>query len=386
MKNFKRIIALALVLLMGLSLTACHKKDEIAVRIGDTEFTSAYYMCALVSANSEAKSKVYEDLTDEEKSGYVEVDYTKKKIEDKPFVEWVEEAAMKQLYKTAAYKALCAENKLELDEEALKEAKSNAQYYWSSYGYSAYFEPNGVSYATYEKWTIDSYYYGLYFDFLYGAEGEKAIAADTIKENVYSKFVVANVLTGEYTSDMSDDQKATLKNKFNDYATALKEGRMTFEEVYNDHNGVKEEESTTSSSESTSSETTSSEATSSDATSSDSTETKEEEGPKDQFATLFGAEGTGDYENEYYEDIKKLALGEVSVFELSDNAGLALALKQDIKADEYYITVLDSNIRHMLADDEFDKLIEEYYGDMESDINKFAISQFKVKKIEDPAY
>ena len=44
MKNIKRIFALALVLVMALTVTACHKKDEIAVKIGDVEFTSAYYM------------------------------------------------------------------------------------------------------------------------------------------------------------------------------------------------------------------------------------------------------------------------------------------------------------------------------------------------------
>ena len=57
MRNIKRIIALALGLLMALSFAGCHKKNEIAVTIGDVEFTSAYYMCALVNADSEAKGK-----------------------------------------------------------------------------------------------------------------------------------------------------------------------------------------------------------------------------------------------------------------------------------------------------------------------------------------
>ena len=81
MKNFKKIIALALAALMLLSFAGCHKKDEVAVTIGDVEFTSAYYMCALINADSEAKSKVYENLTEEEQQSG-DIDYYSKKIDD----------------------------------------------------------------------------------------------------------------------------------------------------------------------------------------------------------------------------------------------------------------------------------------------------------------
>jgi uncharacterized lipoprotein YehR (DUF1307 family) len=109
MKTIKRIAALVLVAAMVLSLAACHKKNEIAVTIGDVEFTSAYYMCALISADSEAKSLVYEGLSDEEKSGYETPDYYSKKVEDKDFVTWVEDKAMSDLEKIAAYKTLSKE-------------------------------------------------------------------------------------------------------------------------------------------------------------------------------------------------------------------------------------------------------------------------------------
>ena len=68
MKNIKRIIAAALVSVMALGFTACHKKDETAVTVGKVNFTSAYYMCALINADSEAKSKVKESLSDSKSS------------------------------------------------------------------------------------------------------------------------------------------------------------------------------------------------------------------------------------------------------------------------------------------------------------------------------
>ena len=389
MKTIKRIAALVLVAAMVLSLAACHKKNEIAVTVGDIEFTSAYYMCALIGADSEAKSLVYESLSDEEKSGYETPDYYSKKVEDKDFVTWVEEKAMSELEKIAAYKTLSKENKLELDDEIKTQTETYAEYYWSSYGYSAYYEPNGVSYETYKTFMMDSNYAELYFEHIYGEEGTKAISKEDIKNKIYEKFVIADVLEATYESEATDDDKAALKTKINDYATALKEGKMTFEQVYNDYNGVEEEEETseeehdhehedetTSSTESTSSE---------DATTSE-TEEEEEPTPIDQYASVFGAEGTEGYESDYYDDVKDLAVGEVKVIELEDGTGLALLVKQDIKADEYYLTALDSTVRHMLKDDEFDKDIAEYIKKMEKNVSKYAIGQFKVKEIIEPSY
>lgn len=57
MKNIKRIIAAVLVSVMALGFTACHKKDETAVTVGKVNFTSAYYMCALINADSEASQR-----------------------------------------------------------------------------------------------------------------------------------------------------------------------------------------------------------------------------------------------------------------------------------------------------------------------------------------
>lgn len=362
MKNFKKIIALALVLLMVLSFTGCHKKDEIAVTVGDVEFTSAYYMCALINADSEAKNKVYEELTEEEQSSG-EIDYYSKKIDKKGFVEWVEDTAIETLKKIAAYKTLCKENKVELKEEDLNNAKMYASYYWSSYSYSAYFEPNGVSQATYTKFVEDSYYAEAYFEHLYGAEGEKAIAADTVKTKMYENFVIANILTANFTSEMKDTDKTALKDKLNAYATALQNGSKTFKQVYDEYNNVTEDEK--------------------------ATETTEEESntpkPKDEYATIIGAKDTG-YDAEYYETVKAMATGEIKLIELDNKAGLVLAVKQDIAADEYYLTTLDMTVRHLIADEEFEKTVDAYTKEMKTDINDFAVKQFKVKKLIEPSY
>ncbi len=356
MKSVKRILAFCLVALLVLSFAGCHKKGEIAVTVNGVEFTSAYYMCALINSNTEGQNKVYETLTDEEKSSGA-IDYSKKKIDDKDFEDWVKDEAMAKLKKVAAYKLLCKENKLELGDDVVANAQMYASYYWSSYGYSAYFEPNGVSQATYTEYLTDSYYSEKYFEFLYGAEGEKAIEAGTVKTKIYDNFIIADIINAAYEAEAKDEDKAALKTKLEGYVTALKNGTKTFEEVYKDYNGADNSASST----------------------------EGEDGPKDKYATILGGEDTA-YADANYETIKALAVGDVKLIELEDKTGFVLAVKQDITADDYYLENLDMTARHLIADEEFEKIIEDYVKELKPEINKYAVNQFKVKKIKEPSY
>lgn len=365
MKNFKRLIAALLMLVMVLSFAGCHKKNEIAVTVGDVEFTSAYYMCALINADLEAKNLVYESLSEEEQKK--EIDYYSKKVEDTDYVEWVEKKALDSLKQVAAYKTLCKENKLELKAEDKTNAETYANYYWSSYGYAAYFEPNGVALSTYTNYMTDSYYAQYYFEHIYGKEGEKEIAAADVEKKLYDNFIIANVIEASITADMKDADKTALKTKLDGYVTALKEGKKTFEQVYNDHNGIKEEDKK----EETKTE--------------DKKEESKEPTPKDKYASVLGAKDTG-YDHDQYDTIKAMATGEVKLITLEDNAGYVLAVKQDIKADPYYLDNLDMTVRHLIADKDYEKLVDDYAKKLTVDINNYAVKQFKVKKIIEPSY
>ena len=76
--------------------------------------------------------------------------------------------------------------------------------------------------------------------------------------------------------------------------------------------------------------------------------------------------------------------GAIKLIEEED--GIVLVVKQDIKSDDYYYETLDSEARHLIADDEFEKTIEEFAKTLKADINKYAIGQFKVKNIKEPEY
>lgn len=358
MKILKKISALLLVCLLALSVTGCHRKNETAVTVDGFKFTSAYYMCALINAKTEAQSKVYENLSEEESQQ--EIDYYSKKIDDKSFVNWVEDRAIEMIKEIAAYKSLCKKADLKIDEETKASAEYYASYYWQS-GYSQYFEPNGVSEATYTQYTLDAYYASLYFEHLYGKDGEKEIAADEVKTKTYDNFIIADIIEVTF-SEETDDEKADIKTKLEGYAEDLKNNRTTFEDVYKDYYQIEDEETQ------------------------DSEDTESEEPkPQDEYATVLGAEGTG-YEHEYYDDIQKMALNETKLIEKEDGTGLLLVIKKDIQADSYYLDNLDLTVRHLIKDEEFTKDIAKIAKDLKTEINDYATGQFKVKNIVEPTY
>lgn len=366
MSLIKKIAAIMLAVMMVMSVAACHPKDEVAVTVDGVEFTSAYYMCALIFADSEARSKVDEKLAEEKKddeetsTSTEKVDYYKQKIDKKKFVDWVEDRAIESLKQIAAYKIKCKEEKVELDEETSSYAEQYASYYWSSYGYAALLEPNGVSEATYTKYMVDSYYSSAYFEHLYGEGGEKEIAADEVNKALLENFVIANVLDVD-TSTMEDDEKTATKGKLDGYVTALTNGSKTFEDVYHEHNGTDPKEAHPETEE----------------------ETEEGEAPIDSHATILGTEDTA-YASDNFETAKAMATGEIKLVEKEGGAGYTLLIKQDISADPYYEKSLDLSVRNLLKGDEFEKDMEDYAKDLKTEINDYAVKQFKVKKIEYP--
>ncbi|MBQ6885797.1 MAG: hypothetical protein IJN56_08705 [Clostridia bacterium] len=357
MNNLKKFFALMLCLaLMVTCFAGCHKKGEIAVKIGDIEFTSGYYACALVFADTEARAKVEEGLSEDELNG--EIKYWKHQVEKTDYTEWVEKTALDTLVELAAIKTLCAENKVELDSETKALADSNAEYLWDTYGYSVLMESNGVAKDTFMAYMTDSYLADEYFEFLYGKGGEKEIAADKVLKQLTDNYVLVNKLEVSF-SGLSEDQITEKKNQLAGYEASLKDGSQTFEQVYLAYNNIEEE---------------------------DHKHEEAEEGetlPQDQHATVLGAEET-DYASDYYDNAKDMAVGEVKLITLEDDEGLVLLVKKDIAADPYYIEEYDSTLRKDIVGDDYTDEIAEYGKKLSCDVNKSSTKQFKVKNITYP--
>ena len=358
MKLMKKLIALVIVCIMALSITGCHKQNEIAVTVNGYEFTSGYYMCALVNAYTEGQSTVYES-----KENKTDINYFKEKIDGKEFSVWVKDRAIDLLEEIATYKKLCDDNKVKIDDEVKANAENNAYYMWSMYGYSALFEPNGVSYETYKKFTLDSYCQTLYFEHLYGEKGEKEIAAAEVEKKLYETFIIADLIDVTFGEETAE-KKAETKTKLEGYLNDLTSKKKTFEEVYKLHNNITDEE---------------------DKKEEDDKEDAETLKPLDEYAQVLGAKDSG-YDHDYFDDINKMATNEIKLITKKDNAGYLLVVKKDIKTDPYYRDSLDMTVRHLLKDADFEKDMEKLFKEAKADINSFAVDRFKVKNIKEPSY
>lgn len=359
MKIIKKLSALLLVCILAFGAVGCHKKNEVAVTIDGLEFTSAYYMNALMLADSEAKKLVDESLDSEE----TDVDYLSQKVEDKKFEVWVKDRAIEYLKEIAAYKFLCEKADLKVDDETVTSIKSSADEYWDyEYNnvklYKNFYESNGIGKETYIDFMIDGHYADIYFEHLYGEDGEKAVSQDEITTKLSENYIAANILDVTF-SEETDDEKAAIKSKLDTYLTNLKSGKTTFESVYKEYYEITDEET---------------EETESD-----------EPAPQDKYATVIGSEDT-ENASEYFEDVKEMALGEIKLIEKEESAGYVLVIKKDILADSYYADNLDMTVRHLIKDEEFEKDITEYTKKLDTKISKYAINQFKVKNIKEFTY
>lgn len=357
MSNLKRFFALMLCLaLMITCFAGCHKKGEIAVKIGDIEFTSGYYACALVFADTEARSKVEENLSEDELKN--EIKYWNHKVENTDYTEWVEKTALDNLKEIAAVKTLCAKAEVKLDAETESLAKSNAEYLWDSYGYSALMEQNGVAKETFLNYMHDTYLADEYFEHLYGKGGEKEIAADEISKQLTDNYLLVNKLEVSF-SGLKDEEKTEKKNQFAGFEASLKDGSKTFEQIYLEYNNQ---------------------------TAEDHKHEEPEDGekaPLDAHATILGNEDTA-YTSEQYETAKAMATGEVKLVTLADDEGLVLLVKKDIAADPYYIEELDTTLRQDIVGDQFTEDLAKHGKELKCDVNTSSTKQFKVKNIKYP--
>lgn len=366
MKNIKKIVSILLVLCLCLTFAACHKKNEIAVKAGDLEFTSGYYACVFYFTDAEARQKVNEALTEAGESTD-SVDYSKQKIEDKDYSDWVKEETLNKIKRLAVCKIYCQKNGIEIEESDAELNKQYAEYYWeNNYADSAKTESehtyvkNGFSKETFTDYFNDLSYEGLYFDHIFGAEGEKAIAEDKLKEELSGNYAIADILDVSFT-DLTEEEITDKTNQINAYLEELKAGTRSFEEIYHEYNGSEESEDENASSDA-------------------------EEGtvPLDSHATFMGNSDT-DYSNDHYEDVKAMATDEVKVIDNKDSdgnvTGKTLIVKKDILADPYYLKNYDSMLRHAIADDDFDKMIEDGIASLDFKEYTKATKVFTVKKI-----
>ncbi len=354
MKSVKRLLALVLALCMLFSFAACHKKDETAVTVGDVKFTAAMYSYALLTADSEARTKVDEALAVDTESATTTTDYFGQMVEDKPFITWVEDRAIELLSLYAAYDVRCRENNLTADSDTVEQIKQMADYYYAQY--QVLYEANGIGKETYRKALNYENNLDLYFTFLYGKDGSKAVAAEEIEKLYNESYRAVFVLETDLSQMEKDEEKAAAKQKLEDIKARLEKGDKIVD-IYNEFYGYTEGSG------------------------------YESYAASEEIDAL-GAVADGEVDSnrgvDYWKDIKDLARGSIVVLEDTENKVVRLVKVMEAEADKTYIEKLDMDLRRTLKLEEFENEMDTFAKTLTVKKNSHGMKPFTVKKIKYP--
>ncbi len=368
MKRIKGLIAVALSVLMVLSLAACHPKDEVAIKVADKDskteitLTTAQYLYALTNATAEAQSLIKEANPDKEIEDYskykvVETDENDKKTKTE-YYKWIKANAEEQIRRYAGAMIKQKDLKLELNESDAASVNYYAQMYWMYY-YQPTFEKNGVGMETYEKMFTASYYENEYFLSIYDKDGTKAIPEKEVKSTFKENYVLGNAISIQVVEEAEEGEEQaeglTMKEAeklLKGYKSRMEKGE-TFKKIYDEYTKKY-----------VASEDAESEATAEDA------------------ATVYGSDETS-YATEYFDDINKMKKGAVKVLKAEDKSEIILVEKQDINADEEtYFDNYRTDVLRMLKGEEFEADFDKYCEGLKIEMVESATNRVKLEKID----
>ncbi len=396
MKLFKRTLAIFVSAVLALGcLAGCHGKDAVvataAAADGSTiSITSGVYLAMLLEADSEARNLVAEQLGDNATS---DVDYTKQSVTvgDKSykFFDYVAMRAKEICRDYITTRYLFLKNGCKLSEDEQSSMSTYIQYQWSYTGGVYLYEPNGVSYSSFENYMkVTSYERSNLFDFYYDNGGEKEPAADVIKDGLEDNYLIVNMIQIATTDDdgkaLAEDKLAEIEAKLKGYADRITAGE-DFKTVNDEYEAEVKEAEKAEEGESTSSEAASSEA----ETETESETESDEPKPADELAKLFGSaeSSVGSDANAValFDEFIKLEIGKPTVLKGEDGY-YRMVIRKDILADEYYYNSLKNEITRILYADEFEKFIEQEGEKLQIEYNSYELDYLKPKKIDYTEY
>lgn len=373
MKRIISIICLVLVLCLSLgTLTACHSKDETAVTVNGHKIRTATYMCALLQADNEARTKVYEELSKaEDFDSSKEIDYWSQTVDGKDYETWVRDRALALCKTYVATLQKCEELGVKLTDEQVSNTEYYASYNWSNNGYSYLYQPNGVSFETYLDYYKNSALSSAYFLSIYGKDGAKALSDDEINKAISENFDLMNYLASAFTTDdgeiKDEDTIAAEKAKLESYADKINNGIMTFAEASKDWNGEKEDAAT------------------GDNEVTDTDEGEEKEKPLDETAILIAtADSDSSYASDYFDKVHTLEIGKATV--ISEDDRNVLLVRGNLTGDPYYMKNLYNDAVSLLKYSDFEKEHDEYAQSLEASVNSYAVKRFKLKDLDYSQY
>ena len=242
MKVFKSVAAVLLSAAMIISLTACHKKGETVMTVGETTIDSGLYLAFQYSAYSEFISDVSASSEESVPSGASYSYFNDKTHPDDGLSlnDWVNNRTKELVKEYGAVKELCRQNNITLTVAEQDTADQYAEAYWENQGVKMYYEDYGVSYSTYKETIAYNFLTSKLFSFYYekaddavAGSGSKAVSDEEIAGAINNYAVLAdhidNKLSATYDEDgnsiaVSDEERDAAKAKLQGYADRINKG------------------------------------------------------------------------------------------------------------------------------------------------------------------
>ena len=233
MRNiWKRIAAAALALAMCLSFAGCYDENKTwAARKGDDELPIGAYIYYLYSAYLEAGSQV-----DSETS------VLDAEIEGQDAEQWIKDLALNYVQAYYYISDKFDELGLELTEEDLVNVENTASGFWSYYGSTL--EELGISQDSFEKaYALYGEKFERVMKAMYGEGGELALEDGALEEYYCGAYINYEYFSASLTTtnedgesvDLTDDEKADLKETFEGYVKKINAGELTMSEAADEY-------------------------------------------------------------------------------------------------------------------------------------------------------
>ncbi len=233
MRNiWKRIAAAALALAMCLSFAGCYDENKTwAARKGDDELPIGAYIYYLYSAYLEAGSQV-----DSETS------VLDAEIEGQDAEQWIKDLALNYVQAYYYISDKFDELGLELTEEDLVNVENTASSFWSYYGSTL--EKLGISQDSFEKaYALYGEKFERVMKAMYDEGGELALEDGALEEYYCGAYINYEYFSASLTTtnedgesvELTDDEKADLKETFEGYVKKINAGELTMSEAADEY-------------------------------------------------------------------------------------------------------------------------------------------------------
>ncbi|MBQ4225260.1 MAG: hypothetical protein II773_03810 [Oscillospiraceae bacterium] len=228
-KNIKRLAAAAAAAAMTVSLAGCGENAKYCAVSGTEQIPAGVYIYYLVSAYSDAQSRMTETDTD----------VFATTVEDKPAATWMSDTAREDLIEYAAIENKFSEYGLSLSKGQTDDAKSMVESMWTYYG--EYYENYGISEDSFRKTYQNMLKSGMIFDNIYGEGGERAVSDDELRTYLRDNYAKTNYIKFDLVdfegTALDDAAKAERRAEAESYLERAKNGEdmNTLSAEYTDH-------------------------------------------------------------------------------------------------------------------------------------------------------